>query len=236
MREYLLFRLYAPLSAWGDIGVGTARPSAGYPSKSAVLGLLAAALGWPRDATDRHAALAAGVHFGVMVHSVGTLLIDYHTVQVPSTRRKRSYHTRRQELQGDPINTVLSEREYRCDASYIVALWAAGDERLPLADWRAALEQPRYPLYLGRKSCPPALPLQPQVVSAATLREAFACAKFAAHPELPQGEATRVHFEGDASHSGYEVLATTLRRDQPLSRDRWQFAERIEHRAKGEPS
>lgn len=235
MRDYLLFRLYAPLSAWGDIGVGTARPSAAYPSKSAVLGLLGAALGWSRQAAERHAALAERVHFGVMVHSRGTLLIDYHTAQVPSTRRKRTYHTRRQELQGDPINTVLSEREYRCDASYVAALWAATDEALPLTDWRSALDRPRYPLYLGRKSCPPALPLQPQVVKAETLREAFACAEFVTHAELPQGDATSVHFEGDPTHGGYEVLASTLRRDEPLSRERWQFAERIEHRAKGEP-
>jgi CRISPR system Cascade subunit CasD len=38
MRDYLLFRLYGPLAAWGDIAVGEYRPSFAHPSKSAIIG------------------------------------------------------------------------------------------------------------------------------------------------------------------------------------------------------
>jgi CRISPR system Cascade subunit CasD len=49
MMEYLLFRLYGPLASWGEIAVGESRHTATYPGKSALLGLLAAALGIRRD-------------------------------------------------------------------------------------------------------------------------------------------------------------------------------------------
>ena len=47
--ETLIFQLEAPLSSWGEVAVGEYRPSAEYPSQSAVQGLLGAALGLDRD-------------------------------------------------------------------------------------------------------------------------------------------------------------------------------------------
>jgi len=71
VRDYLVFQLYGPLASWGDIAVGETRPSALTPSRSAILGLLAAALGLKRPDTAKseperedweqaHAALAQG--------------------------------------------------------------------------------------------------------------------------------------------------------------------------------
>ena len=48
MPEYLVFQLYGPFMSWGDIAVGEMRPSAMMPAKSAILGLLAAAVGIKR--------------------------------------------------------------------------------------------------------------------------------------------------------------------------------------------
>ena len=59
MRDYLVMRLYAPLASWGEIAVGEVRHSANYPSKSALLGLLGAALGVRRD-DDAHARSSQG--------------------------------------------------------------------------------------------------------------------------------------------------------------------------------
>ncbi|HLD44337.1 MAG TPA: CRISPR-associated protein Cas5, partial [bacterium] len=47
--DYLVFQLRAPLSAWGETAVGEYRPTSNYPSNSALLGLLAAALGIDRE-------------------------------------------------------------------------------------------------------------------------------------------------------------------------------------------
>ena len=57
MREYLMFRLYGPMASWGDIAVGEYRPSFAHPSKSAVMGMLAAAVGLRREEEDKIAAI-----------------------------------------------------------------------------------------------------------------------------------------------------------------------------------
>lgn len=140
MRDYLVFQLYGPLLSWGDIAVGETRPSALTPSKSAVLGLVAAALGIKRpdtvaDETERmacekrHAELAQGYGLGIFVQVLGSPLSDYHTAQVPSSgagRNRKVFPTRRDELTWLPraeLNTILSRREYRQDAYAACALW-----------------------------------------------------------------------------------------------------------------
>ena len=58
--ETLVFQLEAPLSSWGDVAVGEYRPTAEYPGQSAILGLLAAALGIDRLDTEGQSALQQG--------------------------------------------------------------------------------------------------------------------------------------------------------------------------------
>lgn len=173
--EYLLFRLYGPLASWGEIAVGESRHSAVYPGKSALLGLLAAALGIRRDEEDRQAALAAGYRFAVKVVSAGHPLRDYHTTQAPDSVGKFVYRTRRDELitGKERLGTILSSREYRCDALSLVAVVAEANAPYSLADIRNALLKPRFHLYLGRKSCPPAAPLNPLIRPAAGFGEAL---------------------------------------------------------------
>lgn len=106
----------------------------------------------------------------VRVDTTGELLRDYHTSQVPPARRGVSYHTRRDELACEKVNTILSQRDYRMDASYSIAIWVKNDS-VPwtLSALASALQQPQFTLYLGRKSCPPSLPLQPRVIEVHTL-------------------------------------------------------------------
>ena len=142
-RDYLLFQLYGPMASWGDIAVGEYRPSFERPSKSAILGLLAAALGIKRPNTvesesehanleAQHAALTQG--YGIAVECwalsdggrdlpvLGGLLRDYHTVQRPKAAlvSSRPCYTRRDELSFPKHEyaktTTLSSRDYRTDA------------------------------------------------------------------------------------------------------------------------
>lgn len=237
MADYLLFRLYGPLASWGVIAVGQERGSDVQPSKSAILGLLAAALGIRRDEEQRLAALAAGYGFAVRVDAGGMLLRDYHTAQVPSASdmKKRPHRTRRDELllPRHALNTVLSSREYRCDALYMVALWASPNAPYSLAELAAALVKPQLPLYLGRKSCPLALPLQARIMTTETLAVAFSQVSFsddAFLTELKRDEKPAIHWEEGIDEGGLAALMTVTRRDQPLSRRRWQFRERRERR------
>jgi CRISPR system Cascade subunit CasD len=239
MSDYLLFRLYGPMAAWGDIAVGDFRPSFSHPSKSAVLGLVAAALGIRRDEEAVHQTMATSYGFAVRVDAAGSPIRDYHTAQVPpagSGHRRKTFATRKDELAvaREDLRTILSSRDYRCDSLHTVCLWTVGDSSpYSLAQFKAALMKPTFSLYLGRKSCPLALPLQPQVVQASDLREAFHTARFEDTiflNSLPSSETVNVYWEG-AEADGYTAVHTIERRDSPLSRRRWQFAVRSEHYA-----
>jgi len=168
--DYLLFRLYGPLASWGEIAVGESRHTAVYPGKSALLGLLAASLGIRRNEEQKHQALADGYRFAVKVLSTGQLLRDYHTTQVPDSTFRGVFRTRRDEIligksQPDHFGTILSSREYRCDALSLVAVKPLDQAPYTLAMLAEHLREPRFHLYLGRKSCPLAAPLNPCIRS-----------------------------------------------------------------------
>ena len=100
MRQFLLFQLYGPLSAWGDVAVGEERPSATHPGRSAILGLLAAAKGIRRHEEEKHLAMENGYGLAVLMESPGIFLRDYHTTQVPPqvALKKHPAVTRRDEM------------------------------------------------------------------------------------------------------------------------------------------
>ena len=92
----LLLRLAAPLQAWGADSKFETRKTGREPTKSGVIGLLAAALGLRRD--EREALLRlTGLRVGVRVEREGQLLVDYHTAKTQD--EKTSYVTYRHYLQ-----------------------------------------------------------------------------------------------------------------------------------------
>lgn len=241
MTSYLMIRLYGPLASWGDIAVGEQRPTHGHPTKSAIFGLVAAALGIRRDEEEKHLGLVNGYSMAVRVDSEGALLRDYHTIQVPPPQRGRRYFTRRDEM-GVPsysMNTILSQRDYRVDAHYTIAI-CERNAPYPLSELVTTLEKPHYTLYLGRKSCPLAFPLQPVVIDADTLHCAFE--QFPVDNDLfkqdvlstTNVERTKAYYWEDIAltETGLGDTGTYMiheRRDQLSSRKRWQFVNRKEH-------
>lgn len=224
------------MASWGDIAVGEYRGTSSHPSKSATIGLLAAALGITRDDDSGLDAIANAYGFAVRVDAPGVLVRDYHTTQVPPSgagRNKRTFATRKDELstRKENLNTILSTRDYRCDALYTVAIWAKG-ETPPhsLAELKEKLRQPTFVLYAGRKSCPLSLPLQPSVVTARNVRDALSQKVFeddaGIFKVILDGPAS-IHWEGD--DEGLEKSHTVMRRDFPINRRRWQFEDRAEH-------
>ena len=230
MADFLVFQLYGPMASWGDIAVGEYRPSFAHPSKSAIIGLLAAALGIRRDEDDRQRALVDACIFAVRVDAMGVLLRDYHTTQVPSARKGVTYYTRASELGYSDLNTILSSRDYRCDAAYTVAINVSNNAVYSAQMLVDALLKPAFTLYLGRKSCPLALPLHPKVVPAVNLKEALESISFNPDhlPGVFESSQVGIYWEDD-EESGYDRDHVITRRDQPLSRKRWQFAERREN-------
>ena len=247
--EYLVFRLYGPMASWGEIAVGETRGTASYPSKSALCGLLGAAMGIGRDAESEHAALAKGYCQAVKMVRAGHLLMDYHTTQAPDSVGKIHYRSRRDELVvgRDRLKTLLSSRQYRSDALAIVALHVNAEAPYSLETLREALHSPRYHLYLGRKSCPLAAPLNPMVIEADGFRAAFDSYKagdllidphgeWASDARWLPDEDLRYYWEGSpaAFDKAFETqpdsgVQQLVRRDMPLSRQRWQFQPRREY-------
>lgn len=239
MPAFLLFTLWAPLGAMGEIAVGERRTGYDRPAKSAIAGLLAAALGIERCEEERLLALAEGYGLAVRTDAAGDVLYDYHTAQVPSQRKGVGWPTRRAELAEPELNTILSKREYRESPWFTVALWARPAAPYALSELEKALTAPRFVLYLGRKACPLGLPPRPAVIEAADLGAAFE-AYDKSRP--PSGERLRcriagsrplgrVHLEAaDAPLLGIRLRAVRResRRDRLLSRRRWQFAPRDE--------
>ncbi|KAB1662576.1 type I-E CRISPR-associated protein Cas5/CasD [Pseudoclavibacter chungangensis] len=132
----LLLRLAGPLQAWGVSSRFERRDTRHEPSKSGVLGLVAAAQGRPRDAELDDLGL---LRFGVRVDQEGTLLRDYQTARNPGW-----------------ANPKLSYRYYLSDAVFVAGLEG---ERQLLDSIAGAIRSPEFPLYLGRRACPPSRPL-----------------------------------------------------------------------------
>ena len=131
----LLLRLAAPLQAWGTDSKFEVRRTNREPSKSGVIGLLAAALGLRRDADLSE---LSALRFGVRVDRNGEVIKDFHMAKAEKT-------------------SYLTYRYYLSDAIFLVGL--ESEDRSFLEQIERALRNPCFPLFLGRRSCPPTLPL-----------------------------------------------------------------------------
>lgn len=151
MAATLFLRLEGPLQSWGERARWSVRDSAPEPTKSGVVGLLGCALGWQMDADLQR--LSRAMRLGVRCDRPGVPLVDYHTVigGVLSAEGKIKINSNTKQPE-----TVVTHRTYLCDASFLAAVQAGAEWVALLAD---ALQAPVWPLYLGRKSCPPALPV-----------------------------------------------------------------------------
>lgn len=236
MPRFLMFTLAAPIASFGGVAVGERRGTLERPTASALLGLLAAALGVERSDETAHNRLAAGYQFAIRVEQPGTIFADYHTAQVPPQKKDRRFATRADELEVDDLETILSRREYRSDVMSTVAAAAIDSAPYQLEALADALGRPTFMLYLGRKSCPLALPLAPHVVEAKD-----ALAAFSAHDEEEPASVRQFRADwGYVAMPRYIALDRGLappdveaarierRRDHPESRARRHFGLREE--------
>ncbi len=126
----LLIRIAAPMQSWGVGAKFERRGTEREPTKSGVIGLIAAALGRRRNEKIDD---LANLNFGVRVDREGTLISDYHTAK-------------------SKTHPYVTRRYYLSDAVFLVGL--EGDDAL-LENIEQALAKPVFPLFLGRRSCPP---------------------------------------------------------------------------------
>lgn len=134
----LTIKLTAPLQAYGNEASFERRTSWPGPSKSAIIGMIAAALGLRRD--SEQIGELNSLAFAVRIDQPGKIMTDFHTVEWKSGKRKLTY------------------RDYYQDAVYIVAVGSEDERRIDRIQY--ALRHPRFQIYLGRRACPPAGVLQ----------------------------------------------------------------------------
>ncbi len=148
----LFLRLDGPLQSWGDQeSKFVVRRTAEAPTKSGVTGMLCAALGVSRPhAAEKWLPKLGALRMGVRIDAPGVRWWDYHTVGARMEMRIAEGGGKTKP------GALLTRREYLCDASFLVALQG---EPAFIAELTAAMQNPRWTLYLGRKCCPPSRPL-----------------------------------------------------------------------------
>ncbi len=138
----VVLRLEGPFQAWSSQGKFGIRDTEREPTKSGVIGLLAAALGMACD-DDALLAQLATLSMAVRVDRAGSLLRDFHTAGGGKFRGEEY-------VVFGASDCVPSHRYYLTDASFVVAL--SGEDSF-IERIARALENPRWPLFLGRRSC-----------------------------------------------------------------------------------
>lgn len=147
----LMLRLEGPLQSWGTRARWDVRDSGDEPTKSGVIGLLGCALGYGMYHRSLEDELDANLNIGVRIERPGEPLLDFHTVTgiLPTAEGKTKGRD------GDP-STIVSHRTYLQDAAFLVVV---GGPAGLLERCHTALAHPRWPVFLGRKSCPPSRPV-----------------------------------------------------------------------------
>ena len=182
----LLLRLAAPLQSWGTDSKFEIRNTSREPSKSGVIGILAAALGRKRDDSIDD---LQQLRFGVRVDQEGDLVHDFHMVRKD---KKTSY---------------LTHRYYLSDAVFLVGLECENRDLLDTLS--AALKHPVYPLFLGRRSCPPSQPLvlgiREEDLLVSLEKEPWLAAEWRQTSLKRKGEWLRIMMDADLNGVGSKV-------------------------------
>ncbi|NJK59592.1 MAG: type I-E CRISPR-associated protein Cas5/CasD [Oscillatoriales cyanobacterium SM2_1_8] len=197
----LLMRLRAPMMSWGDHSRFTIRDTRREPTKSAVIGLLCAALG--RSRSESVADLAA-LTMGVRVNKEGIVQCDYHTV-LDAIRSS-----------GKDGDTVVSHRYYIADADYLVGL--EGSDRPLLETLDRALQNPVWQVYFGRKSFLPSAPIRVGIDDRPLGEALRDCERYPLKPTKKAPQQLRLAIEVPDSND--------VRRDVPLNWERRHFGSR----------
>lgn len=133
----LLLKFAGPLQSWGTDSKFETRYTDFYPSKSAVIGMIAASFGYRRDEDEKIKQLN-DLDFAVRVDQRGNLLRDYQiaTAYKPDGRFERNY---------------VTNRYYLEDAIFVVAI---GGEDDFINKIEQSLKNPYFQTFFGKRSNP----------------------------------------------------------------------------------
>lgn len=126
------------MQSWGTSSRFETRMSDYYPSKSGVIGIIAASLGYDRNEDEKIQRFNA-LDFAVRVDQEGVLAKDYHIA-------------RKVKANGNLDRTYVTNRYYMEDAVFVVAISHKDDKWME--EILHALKYPYFQPFMGRRSCP----------------------------------------------------------------------------------
>jgi CRISPR system Cascade subunit CasD len=147
----LVLRLDGVLQSWGEHSKWDYRDSASMPTKSGIIGLLGCAIGLERNDPGLQR-LSQQLKIAIRADKAGVELSDFHTVS------SRHLLNAKGKLRGNigEYSRLVTNRIYLQDAFFTVAITGEAEVLEHLAN---ALQRPKWPIYLGRKSCVPSRPV-----------------------------------------------------------------------------
>lgn len=151
MPASLLIEIEAPLQSWGYRSRFSDRDTGSEPTKSGIIGLLCCALG--RDRSEPITDLVA-LKMAVRIDRPGHHVVEFQTAGAGQFRDLDRYAAPKSDGSKGK-DAIIMSKHYLQDAKFLVAL--EGPREL-LEQLENALFDPYWPLYLGRKSCPPSNP------------------------------------------------------------------------------
>ena len=208
----LAIHLDAPMQSWGTSSRFQYRETDAYPGKSAIIGLIAAAMGIDKHAPDEatHIARLATLRLtAIRIPKNNNVqrLTDFHTIGGGYDKKGPPHEKLSipKKASGAPFGTVITRRSYLTDAAFAAIL--EGEQTL-LETIQSALLDPVWGVWFGRKTCIPAAPLSP--ILAPTPREALATLL----QKLGRNPADLDTLEGVAEDHG---PGTWFQMDQPVA-------------------
>ncbi|MBI5552152.1 MAG: type I-E CRISPR-associated protein Cas5/CasD [Desulfobacterales bacterium] len=153
-KSWLAIRFEGPLQSWGFDSQYNRRNTGLMPTKSATAGICCAALGYPRGGHQEREFLDRFKETRMTSIAMPKIkdkkelqprrLIDYHTVQSTKT------------ADGKTKDCHITHRQFLTDSAFGVVL--EGESTL-MSQIASALVDPKWGIWLGRKSCIPSSPV-----------------------------------------------------------------------------
>lgn len=174
--RWLSLILEAPLVAFGGVQVDGIGPTREHPALSAITGLIGNALGYDRTETGRLASLQGRLLLASAHRAgAGRRLTDFQTARLGGADKGWTRDGVEGRTGGVKTydNPILSRRDYLADRRTLCVIGLRTDADPDLDRIAAALDRPARPLFLGRKSCIPSLPIRGAFIEAGTALDAI---------------------------------------------------------------
>lgn len=149
----IILRLEGFLQSWGTNSAWDYRDSDSFPGKAAIVGLLGCAMGIERGSAELPK-LAQAITMATRADRPGVKFIDFQTVTGHDLMTANG--TPRKDGSGQISNTIITPRAYLQDACFTVFIQTIPEWENRIVD---ALQNPKWCIYLGCKSCVPSRPI-----------------------------------------------------------------------------